>query len=50
MDQDPPVRFPKYSSGALKTSFIDTLDTWRVGVKLNASYGNKYLKRAKFWV
>ena len=37
MDQDPPVRFPKYSSGALKTSFIDPLDTWRVGVKLTAS-------------
>jgi len=31
MNLEPPVRFPKYSNGALKTTYIDILDTWRVG-------------------
>ncbi|XP_067938398.1 aldose reductase-related protein 2-like [Watersipora subatra] len=34
MSEEPPVRFPKYKNGALKTSFIDPLDTWREMEKL----------------
>ncbi|KAF6039651.1 hypothetical protein EB796_002031 [Bugula neritina] len=34
MNLEPPVRFPKYSNGALKTTYIDILDTWREMEKL----------------
>lgn len=38
MSEDPPVRFPKYTSGALKTSFVDPLDTWRVSLQVYTVY------------